>query len=111
MKREPSSSNSVVDELSIDARVAESETGSVCSGVTGSSGMPRNRQKVMGKAQTWRESINVHEVMESNAHGREIWQAGQTLSALERTHPGDVQTVLLKEHLSLAKTAQDSTRA
>eukprot|EP00971_Amphidinium_carterae_P092925 1839709-Amphidinium_carterae.1 len=83
---------SVVEELTVDAKVAESETASVLSAASGSSSMPRNRQKVMNKAQTWRESINVDEVMSANAHGREIWQASQTLSALERTHPGDLQT-------------------
>ena len=65
------------------------------------------RSKLFAKAEHWRSVIKVERVLEEGSFGRAIWQAGQTMSALERTNPGEVPVVLLRELLTLCKAAQD----
>ena len=65
------------------------------------------RSKLFEKARYWRETIKVSEILEEGLWGREVWQAGQTLSALQRTHSGEVDVVLLQQHLSVCQAAQE----
>ena len=67
------------------------------------------RSKLLEKARMWRRTIDIQCVLSKGQFGREVWQANQTLSALERddTASTDIDTVLLKDHLALAKAAQE----
>ena len=65
-------------------------------------------EKATKKAMSYLELIDVGAILEgtSTTHGREIWQAEQSLEALEAKSPGCAASVHLKSHIRLAYTAQ-----
>ena len=86
--------------------VSSSSARSASSG-TKSKGNSVEEQK--GKARSAVSNIVLEEVLEQGKWGREIWQSGETLRSLQTKAPAAVETVLLEEHLKLAKAAQAPT--
>ena len=65
------------------------------------------RAVLLDKAKNWRKALDIKAIMEGVSHGQTIWRAGQTLSALEKTHAGEPEVVLLGAHLNFARLAED----
>eukprot|EP00971_Amphidinium_carterae_P297495 5910584-Amphidinium_carterae.1 len=58
------------------------------------------RDKMLEKAAVWRETVKPSDMLDK-PNARVVNQVRQTTEALERTHPADAQTLLLRAHLDL----------
>ena len=67
-----------------------------------------SQENVLGKAKQYPVDLKLRNILENQSWGHKIWQAGQTLESLQRTHPGDPSTVKLEEFYHLCKAAEES---
>ena len=66
-----------------------------------------SRSKLLGKAVTWQDTVDLKVLLEGESVGNSVWQAQQTLDSLSKTHPNDERVVYLTSHLHMAKTLQE----